>query len=83
MEDSLPNNDYGYFCDATNTIKLARTVNSEHDGEVILSDEQVRNTFYHELFHVFQFYFNNEFIDHVYYLGTKISYKICDTLMNI
>lgn len=45
MEDSLPNNDYGYFCDATNTIKLARTINSEHDGEVILSDEQVRNTF--------------------------------------
>ena len=61
MEDSLPNNDYGYFCDATNTIKLARTINSEHDGEVILSDEQVRNTFYHELFHVFQFYFNDEF----------------------
>lgn len=61
MEDSLPNNSYGYFCDATNTIKLARTVNSEHDGTVSLSDEQIRNTFYHELFHVFQFYSNNEF----------------------
>ena len=24
-------------------------------------DEQLRNTFYHELFHVFQFYYNNEF----------------------
>lgn len=55
IEDSLPNNNYGYFCDATNTIKLARTINSEHDGTVSLSDEQIRNTFYHELFHVFQF----------------------------
>lgn len=56
IEDSLPNNNYGYFCDATNTIKLARTINSEHDGTVSLSDEQIRNTFYHELFHVFQFF---------------------------
>lgn len=48
IEDSLPNNNYGYFCDA---IKLARTINSEHDGTVSLSDEQI--TFYHELFHVF------------------------------
>lgn len=61
IEETLPNNDYGYFCDATNTIKLARTLKTELDGEVILNDEQVRNTFYHELFHVFQFYFNNKF----------------------
>ena len=26
-----------------------------------MSDEQLRNTFYHGLFHVFQFYYNNEF----------------------
>lgn len=32
IEDSLPNNDYGYFCDATNTIKLARTVKSEYES---------------------------------------------------
>lgn len=30
-------------------------------GVVTVSDEQMRNTFYHELFHAFQFYFNNEF----------------------
>lgn len=40
IEDSLPNNDYGYFCDATNTIKLARTVKSEYEGNVSMSDEQ-------------------------------------------
>lgn len=61
IEDSLPNNGYGYFCDATNTIKLVRTVKSEYEGNVSMSDEQLRNTFYHELFHVFQFYYNNEF----------------------
>lgn len=26
IEDSLPNNNYGYFCDVTNEIKLARTI---------------------------------------------------------
>lgn len=44
-----------------NMIKLARTLKTEHDGVVTVSDEQMRNTFYHELFHAFQFYFNNEF----------------------
>lgn len=61
IEDSLSGNEYGYFCDATNTIKLARTVSTEYDGVVNVSDEQMRNTFYHELFHVFQFYYDNEF----------------------
>lgn len=61
IEDYLPDNNYGYFCDATNTIKLARTINTKHDGDVTLSDEQIRNSFYHELIHVFQFYLNNEY----------------------
>lgn len=61
IEEIFPNNNYGYFCDATNMIKLARTLKTEHDGVVTVSDEQMRNTFYHELFHAFQFYFNNEF----------------------
>lgn len=55
IEEILPNNNYGYFCDATNMIKLARTLKTEHDGVVTVSDEQMRNTFYHELFHAFQF----------------------------
>lgn len=59
MEDSLPNNNFGYFCDATNTIKLAKTIDASYEGKVSMNDEQLRNTFYHELFHVFQFYFDN------------------------
>lgn len=31
-------------------FKLARTVKSEYEGNVSMSDEQLRNTFYHELF---------------------------------
>ncbi len=61
MEDSLPNNNYGYFCDVTNTIKLARTIKTEYDGTVTLTEQQILNTFWHEAFHAFQFYLNNRF----------------------
>lgn len=63
IEESLPDNDYGYFDDAANIIKLARTVNTEYNGDIRLTNSQIRNTFYHELFHVFQFYFDNEFLE--------------------
>ena len=61
IEDYLPDNNYGYFCVATSTIKLARAIHTEYNGNVMLSDEQIRNTFYHELVHCFQFYLNNEY----------------------
>lgn len=61
IEDYLPDNNYGYFCAATSTIKLARAIHTEYNGDVMLSDEQIRNTFYHELVHCFQFYLNNEY----------------------
>lgn len=32
MEDSLPNNNFGYFCDATNTIKLAKTIDASYEA---------------------------------------------------
>lgn len=60
MENSLPNNDYGYFCDATNEIHLARTVKVEEDT-VTLKECQIFNTFWHEMIHVFQFYFDNAY----------------------
>lgn len=61
IEDILPDNQYGYFSDPINTIKLARTINTQYVGIVRLSDEQIKNAFYHELFHVFQFYLNNTY----------------------
>lgn len=47
---------YGDYCDAKCEIRIARTVNG-----VELSEAQILNTVEHELNHVFQFYFNNEY----------------------
>lgn len=47
------NNNYGSFDNVTNTIKIAKFI----DG-IQLSEEQILNTMWHEIFHVFQFYFN-------------------------
>lgn len=47
---------FGNFNSATNTIKVARTI----DG-FKLNDEQILNTFLHELFHAFQFFFDNTY----------------------
>ena len=57
---SIDNNDYGYFCDATNTIVLAKTL-KVNDNIINLTQEQIKNTFWHEVFHAFQFYFNNKY----------------------
>lgn len=56
LVDELEGGEYGLYKDSTNTIKVARTV----DGDA-LNDEQILNTFIHELIHVFQFYFDNNF----------------------
>lgn len=47
------NNNFGSFDNVTNTIKIAKFI----DGTE-LSEEQMLNTMWHEIFHVFQFYFN-------------------------
>lgn len=58
--DSLSGGEYGKFNDAKNEIQLARNIIVE--GETIkLSPQQIQNTFMHEVMHVFQFYYNNEF----------------------
>lgn len=54
--DSLPNGDYGLWDDPTNTIKVARYID-----DIELSKEQIYNSFYHELVHAFQFYFDNKY----------------------
>lgn len=58
--DSLPDGAYGKFYDAKNEIVLAKTIEIE-DETVELSEAQLENTFYHEVIHVFQFYYNNEY----------------------
>ena len=48
------NNNYGNWCDATNTITIAKTI-------VKLTEDQITNTFWHEILHCFQFYFDNSY----------------------
>lgn len=46
---------FGDHSSVTNTIRIAETVNGHE-----LTEEQILNTFLHELFHAFQFFFNND-----------------------
>lgn len=61
LVDKLHNNEYGLYCDATNTISIAKTVDVDDIGKVELTEQQILNTFMHELVHVWQFYFNNRY----------------------
>lgn len=49
---------YGNYNSVTNTIKIARTI----DG-ITLKDEQLFNTFWHEVFHAFQQFFDNKYYE--------------------
>lgn len=58
--DQLEGGDYGNFNDAKNLILIAKNV--EIDDELVkLTRLQMESTWYHEVFHAFQFYFNNEY----------------------
>lgn len=60
LVSSLEGGEYGKFNDAKNEILLATNV--EVDGETIeLTVEQIENTYWHEVIHAFQFYFNNSY----------------------
>lgn len=57
IEDSSIKGHYifGFFNDASNVIKIAKNV--PVNGEDFLqTEEDIERTFWHELFHVFQFY---------------------------
>lgn len=58
--DKLLTNVYGNFCDATNIINIARKIRIEEE-DIELSEEQMFNTLFHEVFHCFQFYSGNEY----------------------
>ena len=61
LVDTLPDQKFGEYCCITDKIKLARNVKDD-DGTVIpLKEEQIENTFWHELLHVFQWHSNGDF----------------------
>lgn len=56
--DKLPGNEYGTWSDSLNEIKLAKVVEVENK-DVTLTEQQLINTFWHEVMHCFQFYYDN------------------------
>lgn len=60
VESVNDGNDYGNYSDVTNTIKIATKL--KEDGKWVSIPEKIMlNTFLHELFHVLQYYYNNEY----------------------
>lgn len=57
IHDKLSTNAYGDFDDARNLIRLAKKVEVDNI-EVELTEQQIVNSYFHELIHCFQFYFN-------------------------
>lgn len=50
---------YGQQSDVELVIRIAMKIKM-HDGKIVqLTSEQIKNTFWHELFHAFNFYWNN------------------------
>lgn len=53
LVNTLPSQNFGEYCCITDKIKLATNVKDD-DGTVIpLKEEQIENTFWHELLHAF------------------------------
>lgn len=58
--NSLEDNNYGEFVDAKELIKVAKTVKVGKET-VQLSQTQIENTFWHEVFHAFQWHVKGEY----------------------
>ena len=63
FQDKLEDNNYGYWNDVTNTIVLAKSISLKNGELTPLTDSQITNTFYHELFHSFQFYSGKKYCE--------------------
>ena len=61
LVEKTHNNNYGNWCDVTNTITIAKTIELEDKTVVRLTEDQITNTFWHELLHCFHFYFDNSY----------------------
>ena len=59
--EKTDDNNYGYWDDVNNTIVIAKNISMKNGELTSLSDRQIENTFYHELYHAFQFYSGREY----------------------
>ena len=59
--DTLPDQKFGEYNRTTDTIKVAKHFKDD-DGTVIpLKEEQIENTFWHELLHAFQWHSKGDY----------------------
>lgn len=57
--DKSDDGNYGYHNDIRRKIVVAKSMDDE--GKIVqLTEQQIENTFWHELFHCFQFFYNNK-----------------------
>lgn len=61
LVDKTDDNNYGYWDDVNNTIVIAKNISMKNGELTPLSERQMLNTFYHELYHSFQFYSGREY----------------------
>lgn len=77
--DHLDDNVYGQWGSANNTIYIANNVNTEYDGKVWLTEDHQLNTFFHELIHCFQYYYNNEYSEAEAQVFANFLYEFMET----
>lgn len=58
--DTIDENKFGDCCVVRNEIRIAKYLFDANNEKVELTEDQMFNTFAHELVHVWQFYHNNE-----------------------
>lgn len=58
--NQLEDNEYGEFNDAKELIRIARTVKVNKET-IQLSQAQIENTFWHEVFHAFQWHVKGDY----------------------
>lgn len=61
--DTITGNKFGDCCVVKNEIRIAKYLFDDDNEKIKLSEDQMFNTFAHELVHVWQFYYDNEFIE--------------------
>lgn len=59
--EKTDNNEYGFWDDVNNIIVIAKNISMKNGELTALSERQMENTFYHELYHSFQFYSGREY----------------------
>lgn len=59
IDDCDFDGNFGKFNSAKNEINIYRYIMSDNE-KVKLTDKQIENTYWHEVFHVFNFFWNTE-----------------------